>query len=95
MALVFVLMFGWQLSRHLRGISCFGAAGLAAGLLLGLFNFSNIVFCVRAHQTLADYPAVACAATDNGVVVLAVVAIALISSSPLRPFSAKEAPVRR
>src|SRR5690606_6541335 len=34
--LAFVLMFGWQLVRHLRGTRRFGLTSLGAGLLLGL-----------------------------------------------------------
>ena len=68
--LAFVLMFGWQLVRHLRGISRFSLGSLGAGLLLGLLNFGNIVFYVRAHQALPDSPAVVFAAMNIGVVVL-------------------------
>lgn len=68
--LAFVLMFGWQLARHLRGTRRFGLASLGAGLLLGLLNFGNIVFYVRAHQALPDSPAVVFAAMNIGVVVL-------------------------
>lgn len=68
--LAFVLMFGWQLVRHLRGTRRFGLASLGAGLLLGLLNFGNIVFYVRAHQALPDSPAVVFAAMNIGVVVL-------------------------
>ncbi len=68
--LAFVLMFGWQLVRHVRGDSRFELASLAAGVLLGLLNFGNIVFYVRAHQALPDSPAVVFAAMNIGVVVL-------------------------
>jgi drug/metabolite transporter (DMT)-like permease len=68
--LAFVLMLGWQISRHLRGASRFGMTNLGAGLLLGLLNFGNIVFYVRAHQALPDSPAVVFAAMNIGVVVL-------------------------
>lgn len=72
--LAFVLMFAWQVSRHLRRISRFGAQSLAAGLLLGLLNFGNIVFYVHAHQALPDSPAVVFAAMNIGVVVLGTLA---------------------
>ena len=68
--LAFVLMVGWQLVRHWRGTSRFGPASMGAGLLLGLLNFGNIVFYVRAHQALPDSPAVVFAAMNIGVVVL-------------------------
>ena len=41
-----------------------------AGLLLGLANFGNIVFYVRAHQALADRPSLVFAAMNLGVVAL-------------------------
>ncbi|MGY0556795.1 MULTISPECIES: EamA family transporter [unclassified Lysobacter] len=69
-ALAFVLMLVWQIARHLRGTARFSAANLGAGLLLGLLNFGNIVFYVRAHQALPDSPAVVFAAMNIGVVVL-------------------------
>lgn len=69
-ALAFVLMLGWQVSRHWRGTARLNMANLGAGLLLGLLNFGNIVFYVRAHQALPDSPAVVFAAMNIGVVVL-------------------------
>lgn len=69
-ALAFVLMLGWQIARHLRGTFRFGMTHLGAGLLLGLLNFGNIVFYIRAHQALPDSPAVVFAAMNIGVVVL-------------------------
>lgn len=76
--LAFVLMMGWQISRHLRGTSRFGMTNLGAGLLLGLLNFGNIVFYVRAHQALPDSPAVVFAAMNIGVVVLGTLAGVLL-----------------
>jgi drug/metabolite transporter (DMT)-like permease len=76
--LAFVLMLGWQVSRHLRGVSRFGMTNLGAGLLLGLLNFGNIVFYVRAHQALPDSPAVVFAAMNIGVVVLGTLAGVLL-----------------
>ncbi len=42
-----------------------------AGLALGLLNFGNIDFYIRAHQTLAGSPAMVFATMNIGVVVLA------------------------
>ncbi len=68
--LAFVMLLGWQLVRHRRGIARFGLHSFGAGLLLGLLNFGNIIFYVRAHQALPDSPAVVFAAMNIGVVVL-------------------------
>jgi len=47
-----------------------GLRNALAGLGLGLLNFGNIVFYVRAHQALPDSPATVFAAMNIGVVVL-------------------------
>ncbi len=44
------------------------------GLLLGLLNFGNIVFYVRAHQALPDSPATVIAGGNIGVVLLGTLA---------------------
>ncbi|MCE7031434.1 EamA/RhaT family transporter [Lysobacter sp. GX 14042] len=69
-ALAFLLMLFWQLVRHWRGRTELEVRHLGAGLLLGLLNFGNIYFYVRAHQSLPDSPAVVFAAMNIGVVVL-------------------------
>lgn len=69
-ALAFLLMLSWQLVRHWRGRTELEVRHLGAGLLLGLLNFGNIYFYVRAHQSLPDSPAVVFAAMNIGVVVL-------------------------
>lgn len=66
----FLLMLGWQLVRHWRGLVEFNGRNLAGGLLLGVLNFGNILFYVWAHQALPDSPAVVFAAMNIGVVVL-------------------------
>lgn len=68
--LAFVLMLARQLHRHVRGHNRMDLRHLAAGLLLGLLNFGNILFYVRAHQALPESPAVVFAAMNIGVVVL-------------------------
>ena len=47
---------------------------LAAGLLLGLFNFANIALYVKAHVMLKDSPAVVFAGMNFMVIMLGVVA---------------------
>lgn len=69
-AIAFVLMLGWQVLRHVRGRARLQWRNFGAGLLLGLLNFGNIVFYVRAHQALPDNPSVVFAAMNIGVVVL-------------------------
>ena len=69
-AIAFVLMLGWQVLRHVRGQARLQWRNFGAGSLLGLLNFGNIVFYVRAHQALPDNPSVVFAAMNIGVVVL-------------------------
>lgn len=68
--LAFAGMLVWQLVRHARGRARLQWRNVGAGLLLGLLNFGNIVFYVRAHQALADSPSVVFATMNIGVVVL-------------------------
>lgn len=69
-ALAFVLMAGWQVLRLGRQRIWPGRGEFAAGLLLGLLNFGNILFYLRAHQALPHNPAVVFATMNIGVVVL-------------------------
>lgn len=69
-AIAFVLMLAWQLQRHLSGSSKLTARNFAYGLLLGLLNFGNILFYVRAHQALPHSPATIFAGMNIGVVCL-------------------------
>ncbi len=69
-AIAFLLMLGRQVLLHVRGRSRMHWRNVGAGLLLGLLNFGNIVFYVRAHQALPDSPSVVFAAMNIGVVVL-------------------------
>ena len=67
-ALAFVLMLGWQLQRHASGRSRLQPRNLGFGLLLGVVNFGNILFYVRAHQALPHSPASIFAGMNIGVV---------------------------
>lgn len=58
---------GW---RAWRGGTRFTGRNLAAGLLLGLLNFGNILFYLRAHRALPDNPALVFASVNLGVVAL-------------------------
>lgn len=55
------------------------------GLLLGILNFFNIWFYIRAHQQLADNPAMVFASMNILVVVLGVLAGLLIFREKLKP----------
>ena len=68
--LAFAGMLSVQLWRHGSGRGRLAWRNLGAGLLLGAFNFGNIVCYVRAHQALPDSPAVVFATMNIGVVVL-------------------------
>ncbi|WP_369969924.1 EamA family transporter [Stenotrophomonas rhizophila] len=68
--LAFVLMLALQLWRHASGASPLQWRNVGAGALLGLLNFGNILFYVRAHQHLPDSPAVVFAGMNIGVVVV-------------------------
>jgi len=68
--LAFVLMLALQLWRHASGASPLQWRNAGAGALLGLLNFGNILFYVRAHQHLPDSPAVVFAGMNIGVVVV-------------------------
>lgn len=68
--IAFVLMLVWQLQRHVSGKSRLTLGNLGFGLLLGLLNFGNILFYVRAHQALPHSPATIFAGMNIGVVCL-------------------------
>ena len=65
--LVSSVLQGWRLAR---GAAVFGTRSLAAGLLLGLLNFGNILCYLRAHQALPGRPALVFAGMNLGVVAL-------------------------
>ena len=69
-ALAFAGMLAWQGWRWWRQGMRPGLRHIGAGLLLGLVNFGNIVFYIRAHQALPDSPAVVFATMNIGVVVV-------------------------
>lgn len=69
-SVAFVLMLALQLWRHASGRSQLAWRNLGAGALLGLLNGGNILFYVRAHQSMPDSPATVFAGMNIGVVVL-------------------------
>ena len=68
--LAFLGMFAWQAWRRVRHGVRPGLRHIGAGLLLGVLNFGNILFYVRAHQALPESPAVVFATMNIGVVLL-------------------------
>ncbi|HEY9132139.1 MAG TPA: EamA/RhaT family transporter [Dyella sp.] len=72
--LSFVVAMTIFLSRCARGQTRPRLRDTLAGLLLGLANFGNIVFYVRAHQALAQHPALVFASMNLGVVILGALA---------------------
>ena len=77
-------MLAVQGVRIARGRTRLSWRNAAAGVLLGLLNFGNIVFYVRAHQALADSPATVFAGMNIGVVLLGTLVGALAFGEPLR-----------
>ncbi len=69
-SIAFVLMLLWQLWRHYTGRTRLSLRNLGYGLLLGLINFGNILFYVRAHQAMPHSPATIFAGMNIGVVCL-------------------------
>ncbi|MCX7513281.1 EamA family transporter [Frateuria hangzhouensis] len=73
--LVSLVLQGWRLAS---GQVRLGGRSLAAGLLLGLLNFGNILFYLRAHQALPGRPALVFAGMNLGVVALGALAGLLV-----------------
>lgn len=61
-----LLMLAYLLLRRVR---C-QARHLAAGVVLGLANFGNILTYIRAHQSLPEHPALVFASMNMGVITL-------------------------
>lgn len=65
-ALAGVLIFGYLLARR----SVWTRRNVIAGLVLGLLNFGNIFFYIRAHQTFPENPTLVFSAMNIGVISL-------------------------
>ena len=70
----FVLAGAIMLAGLLAARTQWQARNLAAGLLLGLLNFGNIYFYIRAHQLFPDNPTLVFTAMNIGVIVLGTLA---------------------
>lgn len=69
-ALALPVAFALAAWRAMRGGARFDARSALGGLLLGLANFGNILFYLRAHRALPQNPALVFASMNLGVVVL-------------------------
>lgn len=78
-ALAGLLLFTFLLLRRTR----WQMRHLAAGVGLGLLNFGNIFFYIRAHQQFPQDPAIVFSAMNIGVVSLGAVIGALVFKEPL------------
>lgn len=67
--IVSFLFYGVQLVRKQMS---FSSASLGLGLVLGLFNFMNILFYMRAHRALPDQPSLIFTGMNIGVIALGV-----------------------
>lgn len=67
-AMASLLAVGWL---YRRGRARWAWRHLLSGLLLGVLNFGNILFYIRAHQAMPADPALVFAAMNIGVIVLA------------------------
>ncbi|GAA0247061.1 EamA/RhaT family transporter [Rhodanobacter caeni] len=77
-ALALPVAFALALWRRRQGGARFTARSLLGGVLLGLFNFGNILFYLRGHRAMPQHPAVVFASMNIGVVALgALVGMAL------------------
>lgn len=61
-----LLLFGWLLAQGTK----WQARSAAAGLLLGLLNFGNIYFYLRAHQAFPENPTLVFSTMNIGVITL-------------------------
>ncbi|MHA4895682.1 EamA family transporter [Pedobacter sp. PWIIR3] len=57
------------------------------GCILGFFNFFNILFYLKAHQTMADHPSTVFASMNLGVIVTGCLAGVLIFKEKLSPLN--------
>lgn len=74
-----LLMTGWLLARRAQ----WGLRHLGAGVVLGAFNFGNILTYIKAHQSLPGNPALVFASMNMGVITLGTLVGALVFSERL------------
>ncbi|UPG90073.1 DMT family transporter [Luteibacter aegosomaticola] len=78
-AFLIALVLCWivVIVRAAMGKAAINARNLGFGLVLGAFNFANIYFYVKGHQTLPTSPSLVFASMNVGVVVLGTLAGAI------------------
>lgn len=69
-ALALLVAFAIEITRCVRGRARFTLRSLLGGVLLGLCNFGNILFYLRAHRAMPHDPALVFASMNLGVVAL-------------------------
>ncbi|WP_225552074.1 DMT family transporter [Sphingobacterium bovistauri] len=62
---VFILLYQTLLKKR-----AFDKSAILWGLMLGLFNFANIYYYMKAHRAIADNPSIVFTAMNVGVIVL-------------------------
>ena len=80
-----ILSLGYILIQHKSWGS---GKNIVAGLILGMLNFANIAFYVKAHMALKDSPAVVFAGMNILVVILGVISGLLFFKEKLKPSTA-------
>lgn len=73
-SLAMVMSMGYLLYRVTAGRKRFSVPAIAWGTVLGLFNFANIMFYMKAHRALPENPSIVFSAMNIGVISLGVVA---------------------
>lgn len=68
--LSFIVSLIIAVSKIILGKTKFEFVNIAGGLILGMFNFGNILFYLKAHQALAKNPSTVFAAMNLGVIIL-------------------------
>ncbi len=78
-ALAGALTLAYLLWRRVR----WAPRHLAAGMALGVLNFTNILTYIRAHQALPEHPALVFASMNMGVITLGTLVGAVVFREPL------------
>jgi drug/metabolite transporter (DMT)-like permease len=68
--LAFIVSFVIVISMLIAGKIKLQLVNLVCGLILGLFNFGNILFYMKAHQAMAENPSTVFAAMNLGVIIV-------------------------
>ncbi|QKF65427.1 EamA family transporter [Campylobacter corcagiensis] len=77
--LAFVLLFSYLKFKDVK----FEIKAVLLGLLLGVLNFLNIVFYIKAHQTLKDNPSLVFTAMNIGVICVSLLVGSLVFKEQL------------